>query len=84
MRAWVLEMPDFETTIKRLMADVFDIEPNAIREDASVENTPGWDSANHIQLVMALEQEFSISFDVAELESMISLFDILRVMQSKL
>jgi acyl carrier protein len=77
-------MRDLETAVKRVMADVFDLEPNAIREDASAENTPGWDSANHIQLVLALEQEFSISFDVAELESMLSFFDILQVMQSKL
>ena len=75
---------DLEASIKRVMADVLDLDPAAIHEDTSVENTPRWDSANHINLVLALEQEFSISFDVAEFESMLSFFDIMQVMQSKL
>lgn len=75
---------DIQTVIKRVMADVLDLNVNAISDDTSVENTPKWDSANHIQLVLALEEEFSVSFDVSELESMISYFDIVNVVQSKL
>jgi acyl carrier protein len=75
---------DLESAIKRVMADVLELNPAAIHEDTSVDNTPRWDSANHINLVLALEQEFSTSFDVAEFESMLSFFDIVQVMQSKL
>lgn len=75
---------DIQAVIKRVMADVLDLNVNAISDDTSVENSPKWDSANHIQLVLALEEEFSISFDVSELESMISYFDIVNVVQSKL
>jgi acyl carrier protein len=49
-----------------------------------VDNTPRWDSANHIHLVLALEDEFAVLFDVAELESMMSFFDIMQVMRAKL
>lgn len=75
---------DIQIVIKRVMADVLDLDVNAITDDTSVDNSPKWDSANHIQLVLALEEEFSVSFDVLELESMLSFFDIVNVVQSKL
>ena len=74
---------DFQLVVKRVMADVLDLDVNAITDDTSMDNSPKWDSANHIQLVLALEEAFSISFDVTELESMVSFFDIVNVIQSK-
>jgi acyl carrier protein len=73
-----------DISIRKVMADVLDLEPGAIDEETSVYNTPRWDSASHIHLVLALEDEFAVSFDVSELESMVSYFDIVRVVQSKL
>ena len=73
-----------EIAIKRVMADVLDLDANAIHDDTAIGNTPRWDSANHIQLMLALEEEFSISFDVTEIESMLSFFDIVQLVQSKL
>lgn len=75
---------DLEIAIKRVMADVLDLDANAIHDDTAIDNTPRWDSANHIQLMLALEEEFSISFDVTEIESMLSFFDIVQLVQSKL
>jgi acyl carrier protein len=75
---------DLEISIKRVMADVLELDATAIHDDTSADNTPWWDSANHINLILALEQEFSISIDVAEFESMLSFFDIMQVVQSKL
>ena len=73
-----------EETIKHVMADILNLDVADIGDDTSMQNTDGWDSANHIQLVLALEQEFSISFDVAEFESMLSFADIVSVVQGKL
>ena len=52
---------EFQLVIKRVMADVLDLDVNAITDDTSMDNSPKWDSANHIQLVLALEEAFSIS-----------------------
>ena len=75
---------ELEAAVKRVMADVLDLDVNSIHDDTSIDNTPTWESANHIQLVLALEQEFSISFEVAELEAMVSLFEIMQIVQAKL
>ena len=72
-----------EQTIKDVMAIVLNIDAARIDDGTSMDNTPGWDSANHINLVLALEEEFSISFEVSEFESMVSFFDIVQVIEAK-
>lgn len=74
---------NIEQTIKDLMAIVLNIDAAKIDDGTSMDNTPGWDSANHINLVLALEEEFSISFEVAEFETMVSFFDIVQVVGAK-
>jgi acyl carrier protein len=70
--------------IKRVMADILNLDANSINDGTSTDNTPLWDSANHIQLVLALEEEFSISFEVTEFEVMLSFAEIVKAVQSKL
>lgn len=75
---------NIEQRIKELMADILHLDPAKIDENTSVDNTPKWDSANHINLVLALEEEFSIAFDVDEIEQMLSFFDITQAVAAKL
>lgn len=73
-----------EQTIKELMSIILNIDAAKIDDGTSMDNTPGWDSANHINLVLALEEEFSISFEVSEFEMMVSFFDVVQVVGAKL
>ncbi|HRZ05517.1 MAG TPA: acyl carrier protein [Candidatus Competibacteraceae bacterium] len=75
---------NLEYLIKQVMSDILNLSPDSITDDTSVDNTESWDSANHIQLVIALEEEFSISFDPSEFEAMLSYLDVLQMVQSKL
>lgn len=74
---------DIEQGVKEVMADVLGIDPEVIGADTSRENTPGWDSANHITLSLALEDEFAITLDVSEIESMFSFAEIVQVIEAK-
>ena len=51
-----------EDKLKNVLADVFKIEAKTIGEDTSVDNVEKWDSLNHLNLVLALEEAFDISF----------------------
>lgn len=73
-----------EQTIKELMSIILNIDAAKIDDSTSMDNTPGWDSANHINLVLALEEEFSISFEVSEFEMMVSFFDVVQVVGAKI
>ncbi|MBF0339975.1 MAG: acyl carrier protein [Magnetococcales bacterium] len=73
-----------ELQIKQLMADFLNLDPERIDDSTAIENVAGWDSFNHLNLCLALEQEFSVTLDVAEMEAMTSYYDILQTIQAKL
>jgi acyl carrier protein len=73
-----------EEQVKQVMADILDLDPNSIDESTSQDNTTTWDSLSQINLLVALEQEFGITFDPAEAESMFSFTDILDILDRKL
>jgi acyl carrier protein len=51
-----------EQKLKNVIAAVFNLDINLINENSSVDTIDNWDSLNHLKLVLALEQEFDISF----------------------
>ena len=73
-----------EDVIRGIMADILDLEPMTIDDDTMMENVESWDSSNHINLVLALEQHFGICFDVREIESMVSFRDVVQTVEGKL
>jgi acyl carrier protein len=75
---------DVEQKIKQIMADIFHTDPQRIGDQTSMDNTEHWDSANHISLVLALEEEFSIAFDVAEIETMTSFPDVIEAVTARI
>jgi acyl carrier protein len=50
-----------ETKLKQVMADVFMIDAGAIDDSTSVDTVEKWDSLHHLTLVLALEQNFSVT-----------------------
>jgi acyl carrier protein len=48
--------------LKQVLADVFKIDIQTINDETSVDNVEKWDSLNHLNLVLALEEAFDISF----------------------
>lgn len=73
-----------EDQVKQVIADVLALDTKAINESTIKDSTASWDSLNHINLIVALEQEFQVSFDVSEIESMQSYSDILETLDRKL
>lgn len=56
-------MPNYpEMKLKEVMAKVFNVHTETITADASPDTIENWDSLRHMNLVLALEQEFNIEF----------------------
>lgn len=47
--------------VKKVMAAVLSVDVEAIGDDSSVDDIKAWDSLRHINLIIALEQEFGIT-----------------------
>ena len=50
-----------ENTLKQVMATLLTVDITAIDSEASMDTIPNWDSLRHMNLVLALEEEFKVS-----------------------
>lgn len=55
-----------EDKLKQVLADIFDIDVATVDDMTSVDTVKEWDSLKHLNLVLALEQEFNITFLVEQ------------------
>jgi acyl carrier protein len=50
-----------EGDLRQVMATVLNVGIDMIGDDSSMDNVPTWDSLRHMNLVLALEEEFGVS-----------------------
>lgn len=50
-----------EHRLKKVLATMLNVDPATIHEDSSMDNLPNWDSLRHMNLVLALEEEFAVT-----------------------
>jgi acyl carrier protein len=58
--------------IKQVMSAVFEIPVESISDDASSDNIDNWDSLRHLNLILALEEEFGVSIPDEEVGNMVN------------
>ena len=58
--------------IKQVMSAVFDIPVESISDDASSDNIENWDSLRHLNLILALEEEFGVSIPDEEVGNLVN------------
>jgi acyl carrier protein len=57
--------------VRRIIADVFNVPLESILPESSPDTIEAWDSLHHLDLVLALEQEFAIEFTPEEIEQLL-------------
>ena len=77
-------MKDYTDLIKKIMSIIFDEDIVNISDDAEPLEIDQWDSINHLQLIVALEEEFEIKFSDDELTELLNLPLINNIIQQKL
>jgi acyl carrier protein len=50
-----------ENVLKQVMATMLNVDASTLNEDSSMDNIPSWDSLRHMNLVLALEEEFKVT-----------------------
>ena len=61
-----------EDRIKNVMSAVFEIPVNQIKDNSSADTIESWDSLKHMNLVVALEEEFDTEFTDDEIIEMMN------------
>jgi acyl carrier protein len=67
-------------TVEEVIVRVFAVDAGGLDATSSPESVEGWDSMGHLNLVAALEQEFGVSIDIADVMEMVSVKKIREIL----
>ena len=65
-----MEQPEIFERFKKVIIQVVGNDQLQINSDTPILEVPGWDSLNHINIIMGAEEEFGIRFNLHELEGL--------------
>ncbi len=79
-----MQQEEIYSKLTEIFRDVLDVDSLVLTPDLTAASVPEWDSFNHIHLVVAVEAQFKIKFQTAELESIQSVGHFVDVIQAKM
>jgi len=68
---------------RAIVGDIFGVPAERVLPQSSPDTIETWDSINHLNLVLALEQEFGIQFTPEEIEQLLSVELIVALVAEK-
>jgi acyl carrier protein len=77
-------LADIYAQLVTVFHDLFDDETIVLTPGLTAADVPEWDSFNHINLIVAVEQRFKIKFQTAELEQLHTVGHLANLIQDKL
>lgn len=69
--------------MKPIIAEQLSVEEDAVKADANFKEDLGADSLDLFELVMALEEEFGVEIPSEDLESIVTVNDVINYLQAK-
>jgi acyl carrier protein len=69
--------------VRGIAADVLEVPITQVTPDSSPETLETWDSVHHLNLVLALEQEFNLQFEPEEIDQLDNVGEIVTVISRK-
>ena len=64
--------------------DIFDDDTISVNENTTSNDIEDWDSLEHINLIVAIEQEFGIKFNMNEVTTMKNVGEMVNIIESRL
>ncbi len=61
-----------ENRVKKVIAEILDIEISSINDNTSPETVESWDSLKQMNIIVALEEEFDIEFSDEDIVEMLN------------
>jgi len=74
---------DILHTLKEIFCDIFDLPSIVLTPEMTAADVPGWDSVNHITLVVETERVFGIKFRTTEIEDLKNVGDLVRLIEAR-
>ena len=78
MKSTILEQ------IRGIASDLFSVAPESITTESSPENIEAWDSTQHLNLVLAIEEKFHLRLSPEDIEQMRNIGAVATLVESRL
>jgi acyl carrier protein len=78
-----LDNTPFLNRVCGIFSDVFQIPLDRIQPESSPDTISNWDSLQHLNLVLAIEQEFNVQFSPEEIEQLLSVELVAALLEEK-
>jgi len=66
-----------------MFRDFFSDDSISLQADTTANDIQGWDSLNHLNLLIAIESEFGFRFQTSEIERLTNVGDLVAAIQKK-
>ena len=70
--------------LQEIFRDIFDDEGLIISEEMSAADIEDWDSLAQINLIIAIEQEFKVKFNLEEISQLKNIGEMINLIENKL
>lgn len=70
-------------TLRRILSDILRIEEDKITPDMAIHETPTWNSLTHMELVIMIEDGFSVRLTEDEIVAMTCVDEIQKVLTAR-
>lgn len=69
--------------VQGIIADVLDLPDLHVTKETTAEEVEGWDSLNHINIVLSVEKQFGIKVGTAEIEELRNVGELVELIKKK-
>lgn len=69
--------------VQQVVADQLDQDDVPLSMNTVASAVDGWDSLAHVRIMIAVEEEFGVRFDMSEITSLANVGDLVRLVEAK-
>lgn len=79
-----MDEPAIYAKLTQIFQALLENDEIALTKDTTADDVPGWDSMNHVFLVVEIERQFHIKFQTAEMEELKNVGELVELIGAKL
>ena len=79
-----MEKSEVFERLNNVFRDVFDDDTIVVKEETTSKDIEDWDSLEHINLIVAVEQEFGMKFNMNEVTTMKNVGEMVDIIMSRI
>jgi acyl carrier protein len=75
--------PDIYNELTQIFDELFDLDDVALGPATTADDVDGWDSLNHIRLILAVQKKFGVQFSSGEIGDLKNVGDLVQLIAAK-